>query len=91
MGRLVITHSTYIEGLIPRLRSLAKEQGIKTVTPGIMFKSKGKSIGLTIRISKTIDKGFKLIAKKGTMGQEIFVVSYLDKDQFLNKLKEHFN
>ena len=36
MGRLVITHSTYLEGLIPLLKALAREGGINTVTPPVI-------------------------------------------------------
>ena len=36
MGRVVITHSTYIDGLIPLLRRLAQVPGIDTVTPAVI-------------------------------------------------------
>ena len=42
LGRVVITHSTYVEGLIPWLRSLASEQGIQTITPAVINRVKGR-------------------------------------------------
>ena len=39
MGRVVITHSTYIDGLIPVLRKLAAAAGIETVTPAVISRS----------------------------------------------------
>ena len=35
MGRVVITHSTYLEGLIPLLKQLANPQ-VVTVTPAVI-------------------------------------------------------
>jgi hypothetical protein len=45
MGRLVITHSTYIEGLIPVLRKLALEPGIDTITPAVISRVQGAQPG----------------------------------------------
>ena len=36
MARLVITHSTYVEGLIPLLRRLATLPDIDTITPAVI-------------------------------------------------------
>ena len=36
MGRVVITHSTYLEGLIPLLKQLAKDPQVVTVTPAVI-------------------------------------------------------
>lgn len=44
MGRVVITHSTYIEGLIPVLKALAAQPGIDTITPAVICRVKGRSI-----------------------------------------------
>ena len=73
MGRIVITHSTYIEGLIPVLKKLATHEKIKTVTPAIISKVRGRSSKLIIRVSVIITGGFKAIARKGQSAQEIFI------------------
>jgi hypothetical protein len=65
MGRLVITHSTYLEGLIPLLKQLAAEDGIETVTPAVIGRVRGRSSGLRLRVSPPITGGFKLVARRG--------------------------
>ena len=75
MGRVVVTHSTYIEGLIPLLKKLSRREGIKTVTPGIIKRVNGFSEKLNIKITRPIKGGFKLIARKGRSMQEIFIIT----------------
>jgi len=75
MGRLVITHRTYVEGLIPLLRRLASEEGIDTVTPAVITRVRGRSPSLTLRISTPIRGGHKLMARRGSSAQEVFVVT----------------
>tara|TARA_Y100000589_G_C26699917_1_gene445273 strand:- start:274 stop:555 length:282 start_codon:yes stop_codon:yes gene_type:complete len=83
LGRVVITHSTYIEGLIPVLKKLAAHKSIKTVTPAIITKVRGRSSKLIIRISVIITGGYKAIARKGHSAQEIFITTDLE----INELK----
>jgi len=79
MGRLVITHSTYLEGLIPLLRRLAALAEIDTVTPAVISRVRGRSAGLRLRISSPIRGGFKLVARRGNTVQEVFVVTPLPR------------
>ena len=81
MGRIVLTHSTYIEGLIPLLRKLASNKNIKTVTPGVISRVKGRSSKLILRISIKTISGFKAIARKGQSAQEIFITTDISKDE----------
>ena len=80
MGRLVINHSTYIEGLIPRLKVLADMEGVQTITPGVIKNGKGRAENLYIKITTKTLGGYKLIAKKGSKSQEIFVITKKDRD-----------
>ena len=57
MGRVVITHSTYPEGLIPLLKQLAKDPQVVTVTPAVISRVKGRCQGLKLRISTPITGG----------------------------------
>ena len=75
LGRVVITHSTYIEGLIPVLKKLASHEKVKTVTPAIISKVRGRSSKLIIRVSVITTGGFKAIARKGQSAQEIFITT----------------
>ena len=88
MARLVITHSTYIEGLIPLLKEIAKETGIKSITPGVIYKSKGRASNLKARVSVATTSGFKLIARKGTQVQEVFLVTNFKKEEIDNVLQK---
>ena len=85
MGRIVLNHSTHIEGLIPILRKLAKDIRIKTVTPAIISRARGRSSELIIRVSVKTINGYKAIARKGRTAQEIFISTDLGKDE-LKKL-----
>ena len=88
MGRVVITHSTYIEGLIPILKKLASNERIKTVTPAIISKVRGRSSKLIIRVSVITIGGYKAIARKGQSAQEIFITTDMNVDELrylLNK------
>ncbi|MFQ6539856.1 MULTISPECIES: DUF2103 domain-containing protein [Aphanothece] len=75
MGRVVITHSTYVEGLIPLLKRLAQVPGIGTITPAVISRVRGHSPALRLRVSTPITGGHKLVARRGTSAQEVFVVT----------------
>ena len=90
MGRLVLNHSTYIEGLIPILKKLALNINIKTVTPAIISRARGRSSQLIIRLSVKTINGYKAIARKGNTAQEVFISTDLSKDE-LKKLIDFYN
>ena len=85
MGRVVLNHSTHIEGLIPVLKKLALNTKIKTITPAIISRVRGRSASLVIRVSVKTINGFKAIARKGKTAQEVFISTDLSKDE-LKKL-----
>jgi hypothetical protein len=87
LGRLVITHSTYLEGLIPLLRNLAEDPAIDTVTPAVIARVKGRCPELRLRISTPIGGGFKLLARRGSSAQEVFVVTALDRHSLEQRLQ----
>jgi hypothetical protein len=88
MGRVVITHSTYIDGLIPLLRRLAQVPGIDTVTPAVICRVKGRSPLLRLRVSAPITGGHKVLARLGTSTQEVFVVTTMDKQELQERLDQ---
>jgi hypothetical protein len=79
MGRLVITHSTYLEGLIPLLRRLVRSPEIDTITPAVISRVRGRAPALRLRVSIPITGGWKLVARRGSSAQEVFVVTALDQ------------
>ncbi|MFM9102033.1 MAG: DUF2103 domain-containing protein [Cyanobium sp.] len=88
MGRLVVTHSTYLEGLIPLLKRLAALPGVDTVTPAVISRVRGRSPGLRLRISTPISGGHKLMARRGGSAQEVFVVTAWTRDQLQRELDQ---
>jgi hypothetical protein len=81
LGRLVLNHSTNIEGLIPLLEKLALNINIKTITPAVISRSRGRSSSLTLRLSVKTISGYKAIARKGRTAQEVFISTDLSKDE----------
>ena len=81
MGRLVLNHSTNIEGLVPLLQKLALNINIKTVTPAVISRVKGRSSKLTIRLSVKTINGYKAIARRGKTAQEVFISTDLSKEE----------
>ena len=88
MGRIVITHSTYLEGLLEKLKLISKDNNIKTITPGRISKTKGRREALKLKITTRIKGGFKLLARKGNSVQEVFIITEMDEDYLEELLEE---
>ena len=89
MGKLVLNHSTNIEGLIPILQKLALNINIKTVTPAVISRVRGRSSRLIIRLSVKTINGYKAIARKGKTAQEVFISTDLSKDELKKIIESH--
>tara|TARA_B100001250_G_scaffold411721_1_gene441036 strand:- start:2799 stop:3101 length:303 start_codon:yes stop_codon:yes gene_type:complete len=81
MGRLVQNHSTHIEGLIKWLKKIAQYEEIKTITPASLSKTNGRGEKLALKVTIKTNEGFKLLARKGKLVQEVFIVTNMDKKQ----------
>ncbi len=81
MGRLVQNHSTHIEGLIKWLKRISENKHVKTVTPASLSKTKGRGGPLALKITLKTKEGYKLLARKGTLIQEVFLVTSLDETE----------
>ncbi len=88
MGRLVQNHSTHIEGLIKWLKKIAEKDDIKTVTPASLAKTNGKGENLDLRITIKTNEGYKLLARKGKLVQEVFLVTNLDETKIIEIIKK---
>ncbi len=91
MGRLVHTHSTYINGLIELLKRLAKENGICTISPGVISKVRGHKEKLNISITRETIGGYKLIARKGRSAQEVYITTKCSKNELREKIEKSYN
>ena len=84
MGRLVQNHSTHIEGLIKWLKKIALIDEIKTVTPASLSKTNGRGEKLVLKVTVKTNDGYKILARKGKLVQEVFLVTSLTE----SKIKE---
>jgi len=91
MGRLVITHSTYLEGLIPLLKRLVQDPAIDTITPAVIARVRGRSPELRLRVSTPITGGWKLVARRGSSAQEVFVVTGLNAEALEDRIVQALN
>lgn len=80
-ARLVVTHSTYIPGLIPLLEKLANCPEIQTITPAVISRVKSNSPTFRLKVSVPITGGHKLIARQRKSAQEVFVITHWSKEE----------
>ena len=88
MGRLVQNHSTHIEGLIKWLKNIAKSSEIKTVTPASLSKTNGRGEQLVLKVTIKTKEGYKLLARKGRLVQEVFLVTNLDEYEIIELIEK---
>ena len=88
MGRLVQNHSTHIEGLIKWLKKIADNSEIKTVTPASLSKTNGRGEKLVLKVTIKTNEGYKLLARKGKLVQEVFLVTNLEKNEIIKIIKK---
>ena len=88
MGRLVQNHSTNIEGLIKWLRKIAAKKCVKTVTPASLSKANGRGERLALRVTIKTNEGYKLLARKGKLVQEVFLVTNLEETEIKEIIKK---
>ncbi|WP_414577435.1 DUF2103 domain-containing protein [Anabaena sp. CCY 9402-a] len=80
-GRLVWNHSTHLPGLIPILERLCQQNGIQTITPGVIGRVKGHAPKMQLRVSVPILGGYKVIARQGKTVQEVFILTVHAQDK----------
>ena len=81
MGRLVQNHSTHINGLIKWLKRIAEKKEVKTVTPASLSKTRGRGERLVLKVTVKTKEGFKLLARKGSLVQEVFLVTNVNEKE----------
>jgi len=77
----VITHSTYIPGLIPLLDKLSENPNIQTITPAVISRVKSNAPKMRLKVSVPITGGHKLIARQRKSAQEVFVITPMSKEE----------
>ena len=81
-ARMVRNHSAMLEGLGRVLGRLAEGGGgqIKTLVPGRIARARGHVEGLQLRVSAAVSGGWKMVARRGSTAQEVFVVTGLPRE-----------
>ncbi|KAK4534376.1 hypothetical protein CDCA_CDCA01G0401 [Cyanidium caldarium] len=72
-ARVVLNHSTHIPGLIPLLHRLAEDPRIRKIVPGRLARAQGRSPTLSMRVTVPVRGGWKLVARKASQVQDVFV------------------
>ena len=72
------------------LQRLALDINIKTITPAVISRVRGRSSKLIIRLSVKTINGYKAIARKGKTAQEVFISTDLSKEE-LKKIIDIIN
>ena len=88
MGRLVQNHSTNIEGLIKWLKKISAHDEIKTVTPASLSNTNSRSKMLRLKVTVKTKEGYKLLARKGKLVQEVFIVTNLNESEIIEIIEE---
>ena len=90
MGRVVVTHSTYIPGLLKVLRKLAAVEGVTTCTPAVIRHGGANAETFQLRITRPLPggSGFKAVARKGRSNQEVFITTQLDQAMLQNAVRQ---
>jgi hypothetical protein len=80
--RIVLTHSTYCDDLIPTLRLMQTQStDIRTIIPGRIRKCRGNVAQLNFHVTGQSQGGFRAVARKGSTAQEVFFRTALSKDE----------
>ena len=69
----MLTHSTHADGLIPALQILTPLPNLRTITPARLATSRCGTSGLLLKVSTVTPSGAKLLCRRGTQVQEVFM------------------
>ena len=86
----MLTHSTFIPGLVPLMEKLASHGDIHTIIPGRLAQTRGrvKSPTLDARVTTSLrGGGHKVLVRKGSTVQEVFVKGDLEKPELASTLE----
>ncbi|MEL7141647.1 MAG: DUF2103 domain-containing protein [Cyanobacteria bacterium J06554_3] len=84
----MITHSTYLPGLIAVLEKLAKFPHIQTITPAVISRVRSNAPKFRMKVSVPITGGYKLIARDRKSAQEVFVITELSQQDLENAIAQ---
>jgi hypothetical protein len=82
-ARIVLNHSTHVPTLIVALEAVARAAGprISTLVPGRLSKCRGHTPLLTLAVTVPTRGGHRILARAGSLVQEVFATTPLDSAQ----------
>ena len=88
LARVVLNHSTHVEGLIGVLKTVPFS-ACETLVPGRLKRVKGSGCGsvLTFRVSVPVSGGYRVLAQRGTSLQEVFATTKLSQEALQSALE----
>eukprot|EP01138_Halocafeteria_seosinensis_P003128 gb/GECG01003197.1/.p1 GENE.gb/GECG01003197.1/~~gb/GECG01003197.1/.p1 ORF type:complete len:139 (+),score=14.77 gb/GECG01003197.1/:1-417(+) len=87
-ARVALTHSTYIQGLLPFLDTIKHVDGIFALHPGEIRSCKAHYEKFSVKVSIPQENGYKCIVRKGRTMQDLYVVTELEKDELQDTMNE---
>ena len=85
--RLVLTHGSYCEELLPILRVLQDNTtDIRRIVPGRISRTKSHAPHFRLHVSLEVNGGFKAVARKGSTAQDVFFSTSLPKEDLVNSI-----
>ncbi len=78
-SRIVLNHSTHIDGLIDALARVgrARAAAIPALVPGRLARTRGHAEHLSLAVSVPVQGGHRVLARRGSLVQEVFVSTAL--------------
>ena len=73
-ARIVLNHSTHVPTLIDHLKTISSIENISTIIPGRLKATKASESQFKLKITSETPTGFRSIARKGSLAQEVFIV-----------------
>ena len=90
-ARIVLNHSTHCDHLLVNLREISLIDSISTIIPGRLKATKACESQFKLKITSETPTGFRLIARKGSVAQEVFIVLNSGKKISAEELQELIN
>lgn len=79
--KVVKTHSTYCDGLMPFCDALAAMADIARIVPGRLSSARGSVEHFELVVKTATDKGWKCTARRGTQVQEVFIITDMTQEE----------
>ena len=90
-ARIVLNHSTHVPDLVDALKVIAKgaSTSLTTIVPGRLARTRGRAEHLSLSVSVAVPGGFRVVARKGSLAQEVFISTRLGRNELQSVLEEH--